>query len=374
MSNLPLAVYLATLAGAVALKFVDYTAVLYAVAGMAAVPCLWVAFSRKPPEAVFQAMFFLVSAFALIAVSRGATGLAMAGLAAWGWRGAVRHVGILSDFPMRRFMLKWMATSVALWCGWDGTLFAAAAWGLVFLGVARLVSSRIVNGGDTLVGEVASAGALAILFGLDAANLVFLRSPVNAAFISIAAGFLMYWMGITRKGTAFIFSAAGTAIFAGAGHEAFSLYFLFTLLMEAGGRLRFPEEGTGPPPSFWVLSFIASACATVAAGADDPFPFYFALAGALSAGVFHIWSGAGRQNGKIFWGMGGASLLSAFCWMTAFIPSAGAPLVLLSSVAAYFAPMGESALEHPGRDGQWMMAGAGALAAVALFAVTPFFP
>ena len=370
------AAYPVVVAVAFASRYLPYHPLVLFVAALSVAAGVWVIVHPKPGGAGYNIFLFIAAFFALLVVCEGSPYLVPVALVAWCVRGMAGSFGKWAAFPLRRFAMEWLAAiAILVWGGMAVSPYSALG-ALFLIAVCRVVAARVREAEASLAGELVACGLLVVMAGLDWANLAYLRNPLYAMVTSAAVVFFLYKAGFFGRFMALFFSFVGAVVFSTAGHEAFAFYFISAVIVEAGVRIRAKADGAGTAPAgtsdiFIPLSLLVAGISIFSTGATDPFVSYFAFAGVMCAGAFHVWSGFDYDRhwtaGNVLTGFCGASLLACSAWITSFLPAVSLPLIALSAGMALLAPATASwALSAPERDAKWLTAMAGGLAAVLL--------
>lgn len=371
-----MSMHLLCLAAPFGLYFFPYgwvLAVSGALAIAAALPVLW----SNEVSSRGQELFISTTAFfAAVAINRQQPMLAYAALAMWGGRRFLSPGGLPNDAGLARFAAVWLAAfaSFAFTSFWGGISVPKAAIGaLVMVIVSGVVTKRIVRGLRGITGEALAAALLAVFASLRPENLAFLSNPLWGVAYGAFCGFLFFRLGLLGRIAAQVFTLCGAVIFIAAGRELFVFYVFFFVVFEMGKRLpnRDSKEAVSiywSEPIFVAVSMGAAVTALLSAGASDPFPLFFAIAGAFSTAVFGAWAGWGEYTPqRLLFGFWGSALLAAAGWLSSSYAPGAAPLVMFTGFAAVAAYYARGVLASPEKDQRWLEFAFGALTAVFLF-------
>ncbi len=369
-------IHLLCIAAPYGLYFLPHGWVLTGAGALAIAAALPVLFSKEVPDRAQELFLSTAAFFTVLAVNRQQPMLAYSALAVWGGRRFLIPGGLPKDTGPSRFVAVWLAAfaplALSAYFG-EMSLSKAALGALVMVTVSRVVTERIARGSRGMSGEAAAAALLTVIATFRSDNLAFLNSPLWGIAYGVFCGFFFFRLGLLDRFGAWVLAFCGTVIFIAAGRELFVFYLLFFAVFEMGKRL--PRQQPNDPASvYWIqrvfvaASMGAAATALLSAGVFDPFPFFFAIAGAFSAAVFGVWAGWGEYTPqRILFGFWGSALLASCGWLSSSYPAGAAPLVMVAGFAGVGAYYARGVLASPENDQRWLEYTFGALTAVFLF-------
>ncbi len=358
------------------LYFLPYGWVLAGAGVLAVAAAIPVIFSKDTADTPRELFISAAAFFAALAINRHQPMLAYSALALWGGRRMFKAGGLAGDRGHLRLAAVWIAVFAPLvltaFLGEIG--FLQAAFGaLVMVAVAGIIAKRIARGSRGMTGEAVAAALIGVLSAFRTENLAFLNSPFLGTVYGALCGVFFFRFGLLERLTAWVLAFCGAVMFIAAGRELFVFYLFFFAVFEMGKRLPH-RHSEGVTSSHWTQrAFIAAslgggATAVLSVGASDPFPFFFAIAGAFSAAVFSAWAGWGEYLLQRFlFGFWGAALLAACGWVSSTYPAGAAPLVMFAGFAAAGAYYARGVLASPEKDQVWLEYAFGALSGVLLF-------
>jgi hypothetical protein len=360
----------------IALKFAPYFPVLF-VTGAGAILASVRIILGKPSDSAYRYFCLTASLFVLAALWKVGSPLVAAAIVGWVFRGIMARIETTRKFVVSGFFAELGLAVIAWLLVSEHSLreISASEVSCVFflLILSRGVSARLKWGNAILVGEAVSVGLLALLSIMNAEGIVYMRNPFHAMLIAAILAYFLRHGGILNRLPAWMFFMAGSLIFTSSGQEAFLFFFMFTMILNAGGRL-WPNGGL-----FRLFNVSAALTALVSVssiGSYDPFPFYFAISGICSAAIFYQWAGV-SENGQILKGLLlgilGMAVISASSWVTSFVPLKAMPIIFLSGATAFFAQFFFSILEKPERDMYWVVAATGGLSALFFYRMMVVF-
>ena len=358
------------------LYFLPVSWVLEGAGALAIAAALPVIFRKEEPAGAQEFLISTVAFFAALAINRQHPMVAYSALALWGGRRFLSFGGMPREMPPPRLVAAWLSAFAPLalssFYGEMG-LPTAALGAAVLVAVSRMVTGRIARGLRGMTGEAAGAALMAVFIIFRSENLVFLNSPFWGIAGGILCGILFFKLKFLDRLTAWLVTFSGAVIYVAAGLELFEFYLLFFAVFEMGKRLPY-QNSKDVTSAYWAqrafaaTSVGAAATAILSVGASDPFPFFFAIAGAFSAAVFSAWAGWGEYAAKrLLFGFWGSALLAVCGWLSSTYPAGAAPLVMFTGFAAAGAYYARGVLASPEKDQRWLEYMFGALTAVFLF-------
>lgn len=375
-------IYLLCLAAPCGLYFLPYAWVLNGVGILTVAAALPVFFPKEGTNRAQDLFISSAAFFAALAVNRQVPALAYSALALWGVRRVLSGGGLPPDMPWRRFAAIWLAAFAPLALGavfGEMGLLKAAAGALALAAGSRVITECFSPGSRGMTGEAAAAALMALIAAFRPENLVFLNNPFWGVVFGAFGGIFFFRLGLLNRFAAWLSALCGTLFYVTAGQALVVFYFLFIGVLEMGNRLPFRDSkgaapGSGDRRAFAAASLCGAALALLSAGAPDPFPYFFAVAGGFSAAVFGAWAGGeGLSPRRLLFGFWGSALLAACGWLSFFYPAGAAPLVMFSGFAAAAAYFARGILASPENDRKWLEYTLGALTAAFLFkALTPY--
>jgi hypothetical protein len=218
---------------------------------------------------------------------------------------------------------------------------------------------------------------LAGILGFNPLNMLYGQEPWLSLAVALVSSFFLYKIGLFGKRAAWLFTIYGAVVFFTLDKPGYAFFILYLLISEAGQRInRMPDNMRlmNIPGQFASLVFPATVVAAFSIGWDDPYGFYIAFAGSLSAAAFIQWNPA-RENPpegsraalrNFFIGFIGAALTGLCAVLLQFIPVEAVHIVLLAGISPPLAAQLVNVLGKPERDGKWLPAIFGAATAAFL--------
>lgn len=369
-------IHLLCIAAPFGLYFFPHGWVLAGAGALAIVAALPVLLSKEVSNHGRELFISTVAFFTALAINRQQPMLAYSALAVWGGRRFLSPWGLPNDAGLPRFSAVWLAAfaPLALSSFWGETsLLKAAIGALVMVVVSGVVTKRIARGSRGMTGEAVAAALLAVIAMWRPENLAFLNNPLWGIAYGAFCGLFFLRIGLLDRFAAQVLAFCGAVIYITAGRELFIFYLFFFAVFEMGKRLprRYSKDTASAywiQPIFVAVSMGAAATAFLSAGASDPFPFFFAIAGAFSTAVFGAWAGwGGYTPQRLLFGFWGSALLAASGWLSSSYAAGAAPLVMFTGFAAVGAYYWRDLLASPEQDQRWLEYAFGALTAVFLF-------
>ncbi len=358
------------------LYFLPYKWVLAGTGAFTIAAAMPVMFSKNSGDAQQKLFIFAAAFFAALAINHHHPMLAYSALSLWGIRQIFKLRGLPMELRRVRLAVTWFAAfaplALTILFGEIG-FFKAVLAALAMTAVAGIIADRIARNSRGMTVEASAAAFLAVLFTFRLENLAFLNSPLLGVVYGALCGVLIFRFGLLERLAAWVLAFCGTVIFIAGGRELFLFYLFFFAVFEMGKRLPY-RRSEGATSSHWIQrAFIAASLgggflAFLSAGASDPFPFYFAIAGTFSAAVFSAWVGWEEYTlRRLLLGFWGSALLAACGWVSSTYPAGAAPLVMAVGFAAVGAHYARGVLASPEKDQVWLEYAFGALSGMFLF-------
>ena len=380
---------LLAIAPAFFIKFIPYSDLLMASgAAAAAIGIISVAatpLSEKSADAFWTALLF----FLIVIVGADQPAFAAAGWSAWIVRKAFIEsapsvsgltetastrtpvfVQTASIFFIAFILIFWTsAGSLTLW----KSLTFAAILSLVAIFTSRHIRSEV----SAPLPELAAITALASVSGFNPIYMLYGQPLLLSAGVATVCAFLLYKVSLIGKTVAPAFAIYGTIVYFAFDTSGFAFFITFLIICETGDRINKREDNVrlmNSPGQFPARALPAILLAVVSMGWEDPFLFYIAFAGSLSAAAFIQWfpettekPESGLTGLKNFvTGSVGASVMTICASFFYFIPSQALPIVLLAGISPVLTTHLKNALAQPDRDAKYLPALFGAAAAAFL--------
>lgn len=368
-------IHLLCMAAPFGLYFLPYGPVLAGAGALAIAAALPVLLSKEGSDRALELFISTAAFFTVLVVNRQQPMLAYSALAVWGGRRFLNPWGS-NNIGLPRFAAVWLVVFAPLalisFFG-EISLLKAVLGAVVMVVVSGVVTKRIARGLRGMTGEAVAASLLGVFAIWRPENLAFLNNPLWGIVYGVFSGLFFFKLGLLDRFSARILAFCGAVIYITAGRELFLFYLFFFAVFEMGKRLP-GRYSADIEPAYWIqpifvaVSVGAAATAFLSSGASDPFPFFFAIAGAFSTAVFGAWAGWGDYTPRrLLFGFWGSALLAASGWLSSSYAPGAAPLVMFTGFAAVGAYYGRGVLASPEKDQRWLEYAFGALTAVFLF-------
>ena len=376
---------LLTIAPAFFIKFIPYGDLLMAsgaaaaTIGILSVAAPWL--SEKSADAFWTASLF----FLIVIIGQGQPAFIAAAWGTWIVRKALTdpvisvvgastgtaQVGLAAaSFFIAFILISWTsAGSLTFW--WSLTFAAALS------AVATFVSRYLRSEVTAPLPELAGVTALAAIFGFNPIYMLYGQPLLLSAGVATVCAFILYKVSLFGKTVAPAFAIYGTVVYFAFDASGFAFFITFLILCETGDRINKRPDNVrlmNRPGQFPARALPAILVAAVSVGWEDPFLFYLAFAGSLSAATFMQWfpeitekPAEGLTGLKNFiTGSIGASLMAISASLFYIIPSEAIPIVLLAGVSPILTTHLTRTLAQPDRDAKYLPALFGAAAAAFL--------
>lgn len=271
-----------------------------------------------------------------------------------------------------------VASILIIWAsGGTLTLWLSLGFAAVLLAVAAFVSRRLRSEVAAPLPELAAVTLLAGIFGFNPIYMLYGKPLLLSAAVAGVCAFLLYKVSLIGKTAVPAFALYGTIVYFALDTSGFAFFIVFLIICETGDKINKRPDNLrlmNKPGLFSARALPAILLAAVSVGWEDPFLFYLAFAGSLSAAAFMQWFPAisEKQSGGItgvknfITGSVGASLMAICASLFNFIPSEAILIVLLAGVTPILTKQLTRPLAKPEKDAKYIPALLGAAAAAFL--------
>lgn len=372
---------LIAVAPALFIKFIPYGDILIATGAAAAtigtLSVIAPSLSEKSEDAFWTASLF----FLIVIISESQPAFAAAGWGSWIVRNALKELPHpVSGYTgtARAASIFFIAFILISWAsGGNVTLWWSLMFAAVLTAVAIFVSRQLRSEVTAPLPELAAVTLLASLFGFNPVYMLYGQPLLLSAGVALVCAFILYKVSLIGKTVAPAFVIYGTVVYFAFDSSGFAFFITFLIICETGDRINKRDDNVrlmDGPGQFPARALPAILLAAVSVGWEDPFLFYLAFAGSLSAATFMQWfpkaakkPPAGITGLKDFiTGSVGASLMAISASLFYLIPSEAIPVVLLAGVSPILATPLTKALAQPDRDAKYLPALFGAAASAFL--------
>jgi len=270
------------------------------------------------------------------------------------------------------------ASILIIWAsGGSLTLLWSLVYAAVLTAVAAFAGRHLRSEVTAPLPELAAVTALAAFFGFDPIYMLYGKPLLLSAAVATVCAFILYKVSLIGKTAAPAFAIYGTVVYFALDSSGFAFFVIFLVICETGDMINKRPDNMrlmNRPGLFSARALPAILLAAVSVGWEDPFLFYLAFAGSLSAAAFMQWFPAisekppgGLTGLKNFITAFVGASITAICalWFN-FIPYEAIHIVLLAGVTPVFAPHLAMSLAKPEKEAIYIPALIGAAAAAFL--------
>ena len=332
--------------------------------------------SEKSADAFWTASIF----FLIVIIGQGQPAFIAAAWGTWilrkaltelpssgGWAVFARPA---SSFIIAFALLFWTSAGTL-------TLLSSLTFTAVLLAVAAFVRSRLRPEDTAPLPELAAVTVLAAMYGFNPVYMLYGQPLILSAGVATVCALLLYKVSLIGKAVAPTFAIYGSIVYFAFDTSGFTFFIVFLIICETGDRINKRDDSVrlmNRPGQFPARALPAILISAVSLGYEDPFLFYLAFAGSLSAATFMQWfpEVTGKQAEGItglknfIRGSIGASLMAICASLFYFIPSEAVPIVLLAGVSPILTIHLAKTLAEPERDAKYLPAIFGAAASAFL--------
>jgi len=269
------------------------------------------------------------------------------------------------------------AILIILASGGGLTLWRSLGYAALLAAVAAFASRHLRSEVTAPLPELAAVTALAGFFGFDPIYMLYSKPLLLSAAVATVCAFLLYKVSLIGKTAVPAFAIYGTVVYFALDSSGFVFFIIFLVVSEIGDWINKRPDNVrlmNRPGLFPARALPAILLAAVSAGWEDPFLFYLAFAGSLSAAAFIQWFPAitekppgGMAGLKNFITASlGASLIAVCASLFDFIPFEAIHIVLLAGVTPVFTAQLAKSLADPEKGAKYIPALLGAAAAAFL--------
>ena len=331
--------------------------------------------SEKASEA-FWAAFVL---FLIVIIGKSQPAFAAAACGTWIARKASLSLPSLGRTVFAQAAAIFIAAAILIaWAAGGGlTLWQSLGYAALLAAVVVSVSRHLRSEVMAPLPELAAVTVLAAFFGFDPKYMLFGNPLLLSAAVASVCALLLYKVSLIGKTALPAFVIYGTVVYFALDTSGYVFFIIFLIVCETGDMINRKPDNVrlmNRPGLFPARALPAVLLAAVSAGWEDPFIFYLAVAGSLSAAAFVQWFPAisekppeGMAGLKNFITASlGASVMAIGASLVNFIPFEEIHIVLLAGVTPVFTAQLAKTLADPEKGAKYIPALLGAAAAAFL--------
>ena len=317
--------------------------------------------------------------FLIVIVGKSQPAFAAAACGIWFVRKASLSPPLLGRSVFTQAAAGFIAASILITVASGGglTLWRSLGFAAVLSAVAALAGRHLRSEVTAPLPELAAVTALAGFYGFDPTYMLYGKPLLLSAAVGSVCAFLLYKVSMIGKTAAPALAIYGSVVYFALDFSGFAFFIIFLVVSEIGDWINknpYDVRLMNRPGLFSARALPAVLIAAVSAGWEDPFLFYLAFAGSLSAAAFIQWFPAttekppgGTAGLKNFITASlGASLMAVCASLFDFIPFEAIHIVFLAGVTPVFTAQLAKSLARPERDAKYIPALLGAAAAAFL--------